>query len=85
MRTLKFCLAAMVLLLITSCNKVDNKMESQIPDDAVIVAKIDIPTLISNLKIEVKDGKMVLPEKFAKMLEAKGEDFSEDAAYLQVG
>lgn len=72
----------MVLLLITSCNKVDNKMESQIPDDAVIVAKIDIPTLISNLKIEVKDGKMVLPEKFAKMLEAKGEDFSEDAAKL---
>ena len=82
MKTLRFCLAAMVLLLITSCNKVDNKMESQIPDDAVIVAKIDIPTLISNLKIEMKDGKMVLPEKFAKMLESKGEDFSEDAAKL---
>lgn len=82
MKALKICLAAMVLLLITSCNKVDNKMESQIPDDAVIVAKIDIPTLISNLKIEVKDGKMVLPEKFAKMLESKGEDFSEDAAKL---
>ena len=42
----------MVLLLVTSCNKVENKMESMIPDDAVMVAKIDVPSLISNLKVE---------------------------------
>ena len=75
-------MAAMVLLLITSCNKVENKMESMIPDDAAVVAKINVPSLISNLKVEIKDGKIVLPEKFAKMLEENGEDFSKDADKL---
>ncbi len=82
MKALKICLAAMVLLLITSCNKVENKMESMIPDDAVVVAKINVPSLISNLKVEIKDGKMVLPERFAKMLEENGEDFTKDADKL---
>lgn len=72
----------MVLLLVTSCNKVENKMESMIPDDAVMVAKIDVPSLISNLKVEFKDGKLILPEKFAKMLEEKGETFDKDAEKL---
>lgn len=72
----------MVLLLITSCNKVENKMESMIPDDAAVVVKINLPSLISNLKVEIKDGKIVLPEKFAKMLEEKGEDFNKDADKL---
>lgn len=72
----------MVLLLVTSCNKVENKMESMIPDDAVFVAKIDVPTFISNLKVEIKDGKVVFPEKFAKMLEEKGETMGKDAEKL---
>ena len=82
MKILRFCMAAMVLLLITSCNKVENKMESMIPDDAVVVARIDVPTLISNLKVEIKDGKIVLPEQFAKMLEEKGETLGEEAEKL---
>lgn len=72
----------MVLLLITSCNKVENKMEGMIPEDAAVVAKIDVSSLIGNLKIEVKDGKIVLPEKFAKMLQEKGESFDKDAEKL---
>ena len=73
MKTLKFVFAALVtMLLATSCSKVENKLESQIPADALVVAKIDIPTLIKNLDIQVKDGQVVLPEKFAKMVEENG-------------
>ena len=58
MKTLKFVFAALVtILLATSCSKVENKLESQIPADALVVAKIDIPTLIKNL--EPKSSKRI--------------------------
>lgn len=72
----------MVLLLITSCSNVENKMESMIPDNAVVVAKVDVPTLMGNLKVEFKDGKMVLPEKFAQMLEKNGMNLTKDSDKL---
>lgn len=73
MKFFKNCLFAIVaLMLVTSCNKVENKMESQIPADALLVVKANVPQLVENLGVEVKDGQMVLPQKFSQMLTDMG-------------
>ena len=65
------------LMFVTSCSNVDSKLESQIPADAVMVAKLDVMNLIDHAGVEVKDGKLVLPQKFAAMLKEMGEDMSD--------
>lgn len=65
------------LMFVTSCNKVDTKLESQIPADAVVVAKVDVLNVIKHSGIDFKDGKVVLPEKFAAMLKDMGEQFDD--------
>ncbi len=48
--------AVVMLLVVTSCSKTEQKIESHIPADAMLVAKIDVPTLVKNLGFEVKDN-----------------------------
>lgn len=86
MRILKNLLfAVLALMLVTSCSKVEDKIESQIPADAMMVLKANVPQLVSNLGITVKDGKIVLPEKCAAMMQQMGmsaEEFDAEGAKL---
>ncbi len=65
-------IAATMALLAASCSKVEEKMESQIPDDALMVMKADVPKLVGNLGITVKDGKLVLPQRVVALIEQSG-------------
>lgn len=73
----KMLMVLAALLLVTSCAKVDDKIEKQIPADAALVAKANLPQLMGNLDIAVKDGKLVLPARFAAMLQELGIDTAE--------
>lgn len=61
-----------VLLLATSCTK--DKTQEYIPSDAVVVLKADLSQLIKHSGIRQKDGKLLLPPKFKKMLEDQSGD-----------
>ena len=62
-----------MLLLATSCSNVDDRTEGLIPSDAVMVLKADMPQLIKHSGVDIKDGKIVLPTKFRKMLKEMGD------------
>ncbi len=62
-----------MLLLATSCSNVDDRTEGLIPSDALMVLKADMPQLIKHSGVEIKDGKIVLPTKFRKMLKEMGD------------
>ena len=84
MKFLKNCmLMVAALLLITSCSKSESKMESQIPADATLVIKANIPQLVKNLGIEIKGGEMVLPQKFAQMLKDNGMDLEKNKGDIE--
>lgn len=79
----------MALLVVTSCSNVDSKLENQIPADAVMVAKLDVLNFIEHSGIDIKDGKIVLPQKFMDMLRDMGTDLSnfdaEGAKFVESG
>ena len=66
--------SVVLLLLATSCSKVDQRTEGMIPSDATVVVKVDVPQLIEHSGIEIKGGKMVFPKKFQKMLESESRE-----------
>ena len=70
--------SVVLLLLATSCNKVDQRTEGLIPSDATVVVKVDVPQLIEHSGIEIKGGKMVLPKKFQKMLESESSESADE-------
>ena len=73
MRQIKFLFFSLAMLLLaTSCSNVDDRTEGLIPSDAVMVLKADMPQLIKHSGVDIKDGKIVLPTKFRKMLKEMG-------------
>ena len=74
MRQIKFLFFSLAMLLLaTSCSNVDDRTEGLIPSDAVMVLKADMPQLIKHSGVDIKDGKIVLPTKFRKMLKEMGD------------
>ena len=72
----KVLLVLAMLVMVASCSKVEQKMESRIPADALVVFKADVPAAMEHLGVEVRDGKLVLPPKFSHMLNDNGFDLT---------
>ena len=71
-KIVKLLFAALVVLAATSCSKVEDKMQELIPGDAIVVGRLDVPKFIEHSGIEMKDGKIEVPEYFVKTLKENG-------------
>ncbi len=66
-----------MLMMVSSCSKVEDKIESQIPADALVVMKVDVPQLIEHSGIEVKGGKVTLPPKIKQLMAENSDEAKE--------
>lgn len=79
-------ISVVMLMMVSSCSKVEDKIESQIPADALLVMKVDVPQLIEHSGIEVKGGKVTLPPKFKQLMAenaAETKEMEDDMVALQ--
>lgn len=65
------------LVLVASCSNVEDQIEGQIPDDALVVVKANAAQLIKHLGIDQRDGKMVVPQQFEQLMGLSSQDIDE--------
>ncbi len=81
MNKLNILLALVAALLLASCSSADEKLRSMIPDDAVGVVKINLPSVLNKAGIKTgEDNEVVLtiPADLQKTIDAANENLVDD-------